>query len=524
MAIAERSPMSGAAGRPLANAPERLFERLHGRIGERYLSSLVALLVAFIHIVVIPLYTTTLFPYFRTSWNQFGRIVLAFELGLLVASAAVFVVLTRRHRSLIRWTAGDHEDPQAAWRTAVVALPGSSLIIGAAYALACVAPAIYTSHLVGLSAVGAVLYVIFLAITVSGMVVFGYMFFEQGFRPIVREIAESMTPDLAAMSGAPSLGRKMLVLLPAINVFTGMFVAVVSSNRLDVEGRLAVTIGTALGLTLTVALGLTMMFRHSVVSRIAELRRAIRAVDAGDLSVRLPMLAGDELDEVGQSFNEMVTGLAERDALKGENVELAARVVYASDEARRTVERDLHDGAQQHLVLLRLKLGMLKKAVAGDPASATRLVDEVQGDLDNALDELRSLAHGIYPATLENEGLSAALGEAARRSAIPAVLDSDGIARYPRDVEAAVYFCCLEALQNAAKYAGEEAKVDVHLSDGAGRLSFEVSDNGAGFDAAAVADSHGLRNMQDRIRALSGELAVESAAGSGTTVRGSIPL
>jgi signal transduction histidine kinase len=181
------------------------------------------------------------------------------------------------------------------------------------------------------------------------------------------------------------------------------------------------------------------------------------------------------------------------------------------------VERDLHDGAQQQLVLARLKLARLSR----DP-SRQELVGELERDLDRALGELRDLAHGLYPQVLESDGLPGALGEAARNAAIPTTFDCDGAGRYRPQLEAAVYFCCLEALQNAAKHAGEGARATVRLLERDRRLEFEVSDDGVGFEQAPP--GHGLQNIADRIGALGGEVRIRSRPGNGTSVAGMVPV
>jgi signal transduction histidine kinase len=139
------------------------------------------------------------------------------------------------------------------------------------------------------------------------------------------------------------------------------------------------------------------------------------------------------------------------------------------------------------------------------------------------LAELRDLAHGLYPPVLESDGLRGALGEAVARSAIPATLDCDGTGRYRPELEAAVYFCCLEALQNAAKYAGEGAHAKVRIAEHHQTLEFEVSDNGGGFDTPSSPAGRGLQNMIDRTGALGGELLVESRPGVGTRIKGTVP-
>jgi signal transduction histidine kinase len=247
----------------------------------------------------------------------------------------------------------------------------------------------------------------------------------------------------------------------------------------------------------------------------------LRRVAGGDYGRRLVVEYGDELDDVALGFNEMAERLAAHD------VELRAsraRIVAASDEARRNVERDLHDGAQQYLVLLQLRLGRARRMLETDPDEAGVAMDEAITELTHALAELRNLAHGIYPAVLESDGLPGALNAAAERAAMPVTVEADGVGRYAQELEAAVYFCCVEALQNAAKHAGEGAKATVHLSQTDRQVQFEVTDDGLGYDAGSIGPSSGLRNMADRIGALGGELQIKSAPGVGTTVRGAVPM
>ena len=176
---------------------------------------------------------------------------------------------------------------------------------------------------------------------------------------------------------------------------------------------------------------------------------------------------------------------ASLDELQLRNEELQhsrARIVAAGDAERRKLERNLHDGAQQHLVALAVKLRLAQDAVEDDPADALAMIDEIKGDVQSAIAELRSLAHGIFPPLLVSGGLAEALPAAATRAASPTTVDTGGIGRYGGDMEAAVYFCVLEALQNAGKHAGTDATVAVRVWEANGTLGFEVSDDGAGFD------------------------------------------
>ena len=220
---------------------------------------------------------------------------------------------------------------------------------------------------------------------------------------------------------------------------------------------------------------------------------------------------------------------ASLDELRVRNQELQdsrARIVAAGDSERRKLERNLHDGAQQHLVALAVKLRLARDAVEDDPADAMGMIDEIKGDVQTAIAELRALAHGIFPPLLVSGGLNDALPAAAGRAALPTTVDLVDVGRYGNDIEAAVYFCTLEALQNAGKHAGDDATAAVRVVEADGVLRFEIRDDGAGFDTSSGTgiDGHGFVNMADRLGAFGGRVDVVSALGEGTTITGTIPL
>ena len=201
-----------------------------------------------------------------------------------------------------------------------------------------------------------------------------------------------------------------------------------------------------------------------------------------------------------------------------------ARLVAAADEERRRIERNLHDGAQQRLVAIAIKARLVEQAAKADPDRAQQLLNQLQDDATAALDELRALAHGIYPPLLSSAGLGEALAAAGRRASLAARVDVDGIGRFSPEIESAVYYCCLEALQNAGKYAGEGASASVRIWKENGELRFEISDDGAGFEEPHAEAGAGLTNMRDRLGAVGGTLTVDSARGAGTHVRGVVPM
>ena len=187
------------------------------------------------------------------------------------------------------------------------------------------------------------------------------------------------------------------------------------------------------------------------------------------------------------------------------------------------MERDIHDGAQQQLVALTVKARLAEQMIDRDPAKARDLVAEIGAETTGTLEDLRDLARGIYPPLLADKGLAVALEAQGRKAAVPVAVKADGVGRLDRDVEAGVYFCVLEALNNVAKYAGA-SHVDVRLHWQDGEVVFEVSDDGVGFDPATRGYGTGLRGMADRLEALGGTLEVQSAPGSGTMLLGRIGL
>jgi signal transduction histidine kinase len=171
-----------------------------------------------------------------------------------------------------------------------------------------------------------------------------------------------------------------------------------------------------------------------------------------------------------------------------------------------------------------VRIGLARTILEEDPTQAGPLLDEFRREIQATLNELRALAHGIYPPLLRDRGLEEALRNASTRFALPVDIDVQLAERPPADLEAAVYFCCLEAVNNAAKHAGEGATITLTVGVEAGSLAFAVADNGAGFDVARAAGGQGFDNMRDRLGAYGGELVVESTPGVGSCVRGRLPL
>ena len=508
-------------GHARRSAFDRTIEWFYATTRSHFIEAVVLVLMVSV-LAVVPLFSLTTIPMLDARWTLLMRIIRFHELGMLLAIPVVLLVVRRMSRDFRAWLRGD-DDPEvlrSAARWVIAGPPRMTAVMGTCLLLVSIPSTIYIGRDVGLSFLGLSAYLVICGVFAVGGAIIAFFFVEQMMKPAINELVAEH-PDLMRQGvRGVTLRFKVMVLVPLIMLYAGLTMASLNINSLDLDQRLAVTVGVSFLVSATIAVGTASLFRRSLLDRLQSLRGALRRVAKGDYDRRLIAAYGDELDDVAQGFNEMAERLAAHDA---ELRASRARIVAAGVESRRRVERDLHDGAQQYLVLLELKLGLLTKMVADDPAAAAS-VAEIRDDLRRALAELRDLAHGIYPAVLESDGLPAALREAVQRSSLPVSVTAERVNRHDRELEAAVYFCCLEALQNAAKHAGDGAKAWVRLNLEEGHLRFEVEDDGRGYDVESMGASVGLQNMVDRIGALGGELQIDSEVGVGTKVSGSVPL
>jgi signal transduction histidine kinase len=267
-----------------------------------------------------------------------------------------------------------------------------------------------------------------------------------------------------------------------------------------------------------------------------ELATRAVAVRHGDELLGALTVQKPRNEPVSATEDKLLAHLASQAGLVLRNVRLTAelqatiddlrasrrRLVRAQDEERQRIERNLHDGAQQQLIALAVQLSLLEES-AGDPGEVRLMTGQLRAGLRTAIDDLRALARGIYPPLLADQGLGPALKAQAGRAPLPILVEADGIGRYPRDAEAAVYFCILEALQNTAKYA-RASQAAVALTCPGSHLEFTVTDDGTGFDPAIARHGTGLQGMADRLAAAGGTLRIDSAPGNGTTISGGLPV
>jgi signal transduction histidine kinase len=486
----------------------RLYQRHRGR----YVTGSFVTVVLVMMLIVGPL--VAFFPshYEGLSLAEYARVIALVEVGGAGVLGGALLMLRGQARALLAWVDEPSEERAPAARRAafdgprrlalnlgLLALPATP--IASAMLLT---PRHHTGLLDWIEIlIGAVLAVLLATLN-------AWFDLEVLLRPVRAELGHPPRD-----SQRSSLTLRLALIVPASTWVACYGVGYLSTTRTRAgPGHLLVLYALSLGGVVVCLVAVAPLLVGGVFAPIRDLTRATRAVAGGRLDVRVPVTATDELGELAMTFDQMLEELRST----------RRRIVAASDAARRTVERDLHDGAQQQLVLLGMKLGMMERQAQSDPAAVTAMLPQVRAELQEALRQLRDLAHGIYPQVLESDGLAAALAQVVKRPPLPATLDCDGAGRYPREVETSVYFCCLEALQNAAKHAGPAARVMIRLSEEQGNLKFVVADDGRGFDSVTASTTMGLQNMADRISALGGTLQVSSSPGAGTTVTAYLPV
>jgi signal transduction histidine kinase len=263
------------------------------------------------------------------------------------------------------------------------------------------------------------------------------------------------------------------------------------------------------------ALGALARFPNVYVSHAAA--QFPRAIDSAFIIPALPVIA---LWLLVIAWNNAAALRTSENQLAQRATQLAAsrtRLITAADEERRRLERDLHDGSQQHLVALAVLIQLARTA---EHDRHKPLLTEASGLLETAIAEIRRLAHGIYPPLLVSGGLAEALPAVAAHAPVPVQLNLQSLGRYPTSVEAALYFCCSEALQNAAKHGGPGTTVTITAHADDRMLTLTISDTGRGFDPAT--EGTGLTNMTDRLSAIDGHLAIHTAPGRGTRITATI--
>jgi adenylate cyclase len=385
-------------------AVQHALDRLYARSKTRYIELLGILMIGSILLFVVPAYTALLIPYFHATGSEYLRYLAAFEIALTVAGLGIFAIALYRHRLAVTWVRGERNASiaPAAWEATVSGTPGTTAIAQLWYLLCTIPVVVYVNSTAHLSFWGVVLFLVFMAVLYVGIGVFAVLYFEQAQVPLLREIAAYLPADFTPRRRTLSLGTKLLVLLPAINLFTGSVVAAVSTNSLGLEGRLAVTLASSLLVSLSVSLILVLMFRRSLLQRLAGLREAIDRVDRGEYDARVLNLAGDELDDVGRSFNEMAAGLQERALLR----EALGSYVDESIAVQVVAEGEVPAGRELEVTILFVDIRDFTSYAAG--STAGEVVSFLGGFFDLVIPIVRS--HHGHPNKLLGDGLLAVFG------------------------------------------------------------------------------------------------------------------
>lgn len=441
---------------------------------------------------------------------------LVFELAGIVVTVLAFPVLIRTSfRPLILFVRGDDVDPVRVWTSVVRLVPAAGVKMTLLYSLiGNTAGVIYAGHRrhFGLG-FGLAAWLSETLITITALAFF-ILVWEVALRPILRDLEPLLPPDFEPGKRWMTLPRRTVLATVSVMTYTGSATSGLVVGFGSREVRLLVAPVATLAAAGTFGGLVTILVLHSITMRLSVLNKAMESIRNGDFSTRVAVRDGDEFDNVGRALNQMVSRLEKhRSDLQASR----ARLAVASDDARRRMELDLRLRVEAKVNELDVALASLAENLADEP-SLLAVCEDVRTELATASSDIRGLGRGIYPALLESGGLGAALADLTARAAIPARVESTVNQRFRRDVESAVYFCCSEALQNVTKHAGPEAAARVEISFVDGLLEFSVSDDGRGFDDTRV--GRGLPNMRDRLRALGGDVVVESVVGDGTVVRG----
>jgi signal transduction histidine kinase len=268
-------------------------------------------------------------------------------------------------------------------------------------------------------------------------------------------------------------------------------------------------------ITAACVLAMAALARFTEISDVVN--QAPRWLETAFIVIALPLNAFHLMVIVWNNAAALRTSEGQLADRAAELVASRTRLTTAADEERRRLERDLHDGAQQHLVALSVLIGLARNA---EHDRYQALLTEASDLVEASIVEIRRLAHGIYPPLLVSGGLTEALPTLAARAAVPVQLDLQGLGRYPTSTEAALYYCCSEALQNAAKHGGPDTAVTVTAHADDQMLNLAISDTGRGFDPATI--GHGLINMTDRLSAIGGALVIDTAPGRGTRITAAV--
>lgn len=488
---------------------ESFFDTAFRRLGRWYLHALVAATVAIVTIITVPIEDFTQVPLLTgRGFHRWDYVVPFVLISLVTGPLIVPTMIFIRHRLLFDMQRGKFDPDHAAevWHEAVTKVPSTAVLTTLVWSTFINFGGVAWVALregFGVSTFIAAMVAQLLMTLGSGASCF--MLYELACLPFARVVAPHLPADFVPDTGL-TVRRRWVLVTTAITVSIGCEAPGFVLGFDDRQARIWAAIFGTLGLVSTFIGLLLALASFSVTRRVDELAFSLSRLGQSAEPLRVYPSSGDEFDGVGRALNRTVDLLDRQAAVLQAS---RARLVRVADETRRRTERDLHDGAQQHLALVSLKLGLLARR-AGDRPDVAAAVARMRTDLAEALDELRTLAHGIFPVALEHEGLRGALLAAGRQSPTPVEYEApDDLDRWPREVEAALYFCCWELMQAASRTgeAGGPVRLKLAERNGVARFTLRAPEPPEG------EVDHTVLYLQDRLGAVGGDVRVERKDG-----------
>lgn len=479
---------------PRPKGIEAFFDAAHRRLGRWYMQTLVVATVLLVGLVIVPIEDLTQLPLWSDRGFAAWRDVFPFMITATISGAIVLPMVVRlRHPSLFALQRGESPPALDVWHEAVTKVPMTALIGMLLWSMPVNFGAMaWVARHENMDAQTYAAAVVLQWLLSVGSGASCFLLYELAWLPFARQVAADLPPTFVPAQGL-SVNRRLMLVTTTVTLSIGCEAAGLSMGFDDRNVRIWVIVLGTVGLVCTF-IGLFLALISSSLTRrvnalIASLRKLGRDAEHSWI---LPS-TGDEFDSVGRLLNRTISMLDER----GRGLqESRARLVAVADDTRRRTERDLHDGAQQHLALVSLRLGLLARRASERPDLAPS-ISRMRVDLAEALDELRRLAHGIYPVALELDGLPGALEAASRQSAVRVEFDApDDLPRWRREVEAALYFCCWELIRSVSSVP--DATVQVTLGR---KGKFTLT-------APCEADEATVMFLQDRIGAVGGDVSV----------------
>lgn len=499
---------------------DRVFDTLYASVRRHYVELLLTVSGLGIVLLAWPAQHLTQFvlwgPHLYDGHDARALVVI---IGCGAAITAGVLLWTARgpFRPVIAFLRDEPVEPVDVWYAAVRAVPTTAAVATAYFCVVgnTVAVIVAGRHrdFHGGEYLGAWLAESLITVTAA---FFYILIWEVAYRPVLRDLDPLLPAHFAPDPQWLTLTRRSGIAITSVMLYTGVVAASVASGFSQREDRLWAAIAATVATSATFGGAVTWLVSHSIFARASDLKAALARIGAGDFAVRVALRVGDELDAAGRALNAMAVRLERHDIDLRES---RTRLTSAENEERRRIERDLRVGVDHRLESLAARMSAVQEMLGPELQDACA---EVRSSLATARAEIRALANGIFPASLATEGLGVALHEAVHRSGLTAAVDVAHVGRLPAEVEAAVYFCCSEALRNVAKHVGPDARVKVRTDVRHRVLQFIVSDDGPGLEGKPI--GHGIANMRDRMRALGGDVDVMSTPGQGTTVLGWLTL